>query len=586
MNTHERLIGQKLGQYEVRSLIAQGGMATVYLAYDEGLQRDVALKVLLSQFTYDNDFVERFQREARTAARLRHPHTVQIYATGNVGGDYYIAMEYIAGNKTLADVIKALAEQNKWATVDYALAVCRQIADALDEAHQAGIVHRDLKPSNILLGPNGKPYVTDLGVAVVRNDPRLTRVDTLVGTPDYMSPEQARSEAVDGRSDIYALGVILYELLAGRRPFTAESSWTVIHKHLTEAPVPLAKIRQDLAREIYHIVEKCLQKSPEARFQTARELVAAIDAARIGEGIAEQVSDSGRWWQPTHTGRFATSRHAATIVTAAGGRRRWLYGSSVFVLLLIGLGIWQLWLRPLGEMTTSTPASLAAARLPASATASPGLEPTSTPAAPTSTPRPSPTAAPARPLFAPEAQIALISPTAADEFVLSGKVTFSWSWPITMTDNQRFFVYLVDDGADIPVNVGFQQVGEGDYDVEVVLGEYITEPDVYAWKVRLEDSSSGDVLRESSVGTVKVVTTRETPTATITPTPTLTPTATLVPATATRISSPTPVPPTPIPPTPVPPTPVPPTPIPPTPIPPPTVTPAPAEGPTPTPAPP
>jgi len=195
MTDPNRLIGQKVDKYLVKQHIKRGGMADVYLAYDDGLDRNIALKVALPQFTTDPAFVERFRREAKAAARLRHPNIVQVYATGLTSDDdIYIAMEYVQGG-TLTEMLYQLEQKGEVLTTAHALYLVRGIADALGVAHRAGIVHRDLKPSNILIREDGTPVLTDLGIAVIKDDPRLTRTHALMGTPNYM----ARNRQVVGR---------------------------------------------------------------------------------------------------------------------------------------------------------------------------------------------------------------------------------------------------------------------------------------------------------------------------------------------------------------------------------------------------
>ncbi len=284
------LTGQRIGRYEVRGPIGQGGMAEVYLAFDAELERNVALKLMLPGMTQDQKFVDRFRREARTAARLNHPHIVQVYDVGAApDGRPYIAMQYVDGG-SLRAVLTDLAERGKLLPTDQALAIVRQVADALAVAHRAGIVHRDLKPSNILIRADGTPVVVDLGIAAVQGGPRLTQTGNLIGTPHYMSPEQVKGEPIDGRSDLYSLGVILYELLAGVRPFAAAESIAVLHAHVYEPPPPLDGLRADLTPQTVQIVHTLLRKSPDERYATAEQLMAAIDQALLAEGSSAQAA--------------------------------------------------------------------------------------------------------------------------------------------------------------------------------------------------------------------------------------------------------------------------------------------------------
>lgn len=260
-------------------------MADVYLAHDTTLQRDVAFKVMLDALALDPQYAQRFQREARTVARLDHPNIIQVYSTGQTPfGQPYIAMQYISGG-SLRDRLEQLVERGKLLTTEQTLNLARQLALALSMAHRAGVIHRDLKPGNILIRADGTPVLVDLGIAAVSSSgsPKLTQTGGFVGTPAYMSPEQARSRPLDGRSDIYSFGVILYELLAGRRPFEAENFTTILYKHVHEEPVPLQQLRPDTSRQTQAIVATCLQKNPDDRYQRAEDLIPAIDAALQAE---------------------------------------------------------------------------------------------------------------------------------------------------------------------------------------------------------------------------------------------------------------------------------------------------------------
>ncbi|MCB8986184.1 MAG: serine/threonine protein kinase [Ardenticatenaceae bacterium] len=291
----KQLIGQQIGPYEIRTHIARGGMADVYQAFDVNLQRKVALKVMLAQLSADTQFVQRFRREAQTVAQLEHPNIIQVYGIGLTPNQQpYIAMPFIEGG-SLRDTLELLSRRGELLPTTQALAIVRQMADALRVAHAAGIVHRDIKPSNILLRPDGTPVLVDLGIAAVQSAPKLTQTGTLIGTPNYMSPEQARGDRLDGRSDLYSLGVILYEMLAGKRPFEADDPLAVLHMHVYEEPVPLEQIRQDLTPHTRYVVQAAMQKTPMSRFQSAADMINAIDQAIEAEGGPGRISTSGAW---------------------------------------------------------------------------------------------------------------------------------------------------------------------------------------------------------------------------------------------------------------------------------------------------
>jgi serine/threonine-protein kinase len=283
---NSKLIGQRVDQYLVIDHIARGGMADVYLAEDVDLERNVALKVMLDALAAsDPQFAERFRREAQIVAKLNHPNIVQVYTVGQTSkGQPYIAMQYVEGG-SLRDKLKELAEREKLLTTEQGLNIIRYIALALGAAHKAEIVHRDLKPANVLIRPDGAPVLVDLGIAAVRGGAKLTQTGSIIGTPAYMSPEQVRGQSIDGRADLYALGVIIYEILAGMRPFDADESIAVLHKQVYEEPFPLKSFRPDLSPQTLQLVDTALKKDPAHRFQSADEMVKAIDNAIRAEGF-------------------------------------------------------------------------------------------------------------------------------------------------------------------------------------------------------------------------------------------------------------------------------------------------------------
>ncbi|HVL04268.1 MAG TPA: protein kinase, partial [Acidimicrobiales bacterium] len=229
-------------RYELHRRIARGGMADVFLARDSLLDRPVAVKVLFPEFATDPTFVQRFRREAQAAANLSHPNIVSVYDWGEEGGTYFIVMEYVEGH-SLAQTIKNESRIHP----DRAADITTDVAAALGFAHRNGVVHRDVKPGNVLISPNGQVKVADFGIArAVSNQENLTQAGTVMGTATYFSPEQARGESVDPRSDVYSLGVVLYEMLTGRPPFTGDSPVAVAYKHVQEAPPPPRSLNPDI----------------------------------------------------------------------------------------------------------------------------------------------------------------------------------------------------------------------------------------------------------------------------------------------------------------------------------------------------
>lgn len=258
------------GRYELLRHIARGGMADVYLARDGLLGREVALKVLFPEFANDPNFVERFRREAQAAANLNHPNIVGIYDWGQERGTYYIVMEHVSG-RSMSDVLRSTGPLHP----DRAAEIVSDVAGALSTAHAAGLVHRDIKLGNILVSDSGDVKVADFGIAtalVSGGDAALTQHGSVMGTATYFSPEQAQGKALDGRSDLYSLGVVLYEMLAGVPPFQAETPVAVAYKHVQERPDGLIDRGVQVAESLQAITMKLLAKSPANRYPTADDL--------------------------------------------------------------------------------------------------------------------------------------------------------------------------------------------------------------------------------------------------------------------------------------------------------------------------
>jgi serine/threonine-protein kinase len=264
------------GRYRVLRKIGAGGMADVWLAEDTHLQREVALKVLHTRFAQDREFVERFRREAESAAALSHPNIVSVYDRGDVEGTYYIAMQYLRGRS-----LKQLIEIGL--TPEQSVYLVRQVLEGARFAHRNGVVHRDLKPQNVIVDDEGKAVVTDFGIARAGVS-EITQTGSVMGTPHYLSPEQAQGEEVTPVSDLYSIGVMLYEALAGRVPFEGESAVAVAMKQVSQAPQRPSSIKPGVSPALDAVVMRALEKSPGDRFQTADAFIAALDAAlKAGE---------------------------------------------------------------------------------------------------------------------------------------------------------------------------------------------------------------------------------------------------------------------------------------------------------------
>lgn len=280
----ENLTGKQFKEYRIFSAIAQGGMATVYKARQEHLDRDVAVKVLPRQYAQEHQFVERFKREAKILAKLQHPHILPVYDYGIEGEYFYLIMPFIEGGnleQLMAEGPLPLSAIGR---------IFRQVGDALDYAHAEGVVHRDIKPSNILVDRRGNCLLSDFGLAKVNEEQRsskLTSSGLILGTADYMSPEQGLGQVVDHRSDIYSLGVILYELTTGQTPFHADTPTAVIIKTIQEPLIAPTLINPDIPEAVETVIVKACAKQPDDRFATVHEMVEALQAALGATGDSD-----------------------------------------------------------------------------------------------------------------------------------------------------------------------------------------------------------------------------------------------------------------------------------------------------------
>jgi tRNA A-37 threonylcarbamoyl transferase component Bud32 len=304
------IIGQRLGQYLIIEQVGKGGMATVYKAEQTSLRRIVAVKVLPTYFAHDETFHERFVQEARAVAQLSHPHILPVYDFGETEEIAYIAMEFVRGGTLSTKMGKPLP-------LDYTARIIEQIGSALDFAHAHGIVHRDIKPSNIMLREDGETaLLTDFGLAkMTESQAALTRSGIGVGTPEYLSPEQGQGLPVDWRTDLYSLGVVLYEMLTGHIPFEAETPLAVIIKHISE-PLPHARaLNPALPPAVDDIILKALAKKPEERFQKGSELAAAFRQVAMGGGAPTIIGPAAK----IESGMRATPPPGGPELAVAGG---------------------------------------------------------------------------------------------------------------------------------------------------------------------------------------------------------------------------------------------------------------------------
>jgi eukaryotic-like serine/threonine-protein kinase len=279
------LIGKQLGRYTIQAEIGRGGMARVYRAQDTQLKRIVAIKVLLPQLAVDPEFAQRFEREAVTAANLRHPNIVTIYDVGEQDSLRYIAMEYVRGH-----TLHAIIEDRGALGLGYAITIVGPVAAALDYAHRQGAVHRDIKPQNIMIDVDGRVLLTDFGIAQApeggsTGGERLTRTGIFMGTPEYISPEQASAQRVDGRSDLYSLGIATYEVITGNVPFSGATPQLIV-AHAQTQPPPISTQDQDLPPELDVVMARILAKRPDQRFATGAAFIDELRGVARKYGLA------------------------------------------------------------------------------------------------------------------------------------------------------------------------------------------------------------------------------------------------------------------------------------------------------------
>jgi serine/threonine protein kinase len=299
-----------IGRYEIKSELGRGGMATVYRAFDSSFDREVAIKVLPREFLHNPQFIDRFQREIKTIAQLEHPAIVQVYDVGEHEGVPFFVMRFMPGG-SLSDMIK----KGRFNPQDTARIVER-LASALSYAHRKGVIHRDLKPDNILFNEDGYPFISDFGIAKISEAHTNLTGSGIIGTPAYMSPEQATGDALDHRSDVYGLGVIVYQMLSGQQPYNADTPMGVAIKHVTD-PVPdIRLVIPELSEEVGEVIKKVLAKNRDERYSSAIEFARALNQAVFGNpGNIQESTPTVRLIEKEQT---APSRNRLMMFIAAG----------------------------------------------------------------------------------------------------------------------------------------------------------------------------------------------------------------------------------------------------------------------------
>jgi serine/threonine protein kinase len=493
------LTGQNIGNYQLEKLLISRKVSDLYLASDVKLDQRVLLEVLTRTTEEEPDLAARFERRMESVLQLKHPNIAAVSEISVTADGYpYAVMEYIQGI-TLEEQLAEWQRDNTTLPVTEALTWTRQLADALSVAHPAGLIHHDLRPKNILLREDKTPVLVDLGVPIAMEPRDAVLSNSHPDTLDYASPEELEGKAISRRSNIYSLGIILYELLTNHRPKLPTSSWDIFERATMPKEVPLEEAREGLSGETYRLVRNCLWRQEWSRFETADELVTAIDTAIL----AEQVAPKAAIWSDS--------------------QRNWRYIAAPLVaVLLVVIGIFIFAALANSNGSTTTPEATAVATDPAAGLAdSPTAEPTATPTKE------------ALPTSAAEIKVDLFEPVADATFTQRDRIRFAWLWLLVVAENEQFRLYLSPETVDASPEILLGSVSEPNTANLYLLPQTISElgvvPGTYTWQVRLEDQATGEVLAESDPRRLTIL--ADTPTPTLTPTPEVssTPTVTFTP---------------------------------------------------------
>ena len=345
-------IGKTIGgRYQIEELLGQGGMSAVYKATDPNLRRAVAVKIIHSHLSTDQEFVRRFEEEAAAVAQLRHPNIIQVFDFSHEGAAYFIVFEYIPG-ESLQERLKRLNAANSHMAYQEATSIAAYVADALEFAHEQGLIHRDVKPANVMINVRRQPILMDFGIAKIVGGAQHTATGAVLGTARYMSPEQIRGQRIDARTDVYSLGAMLFEMVSGRPPFEADSAMTLMMMHVQD-PVPdLGQLRPDVPLGLTAVIHKALEKEPANRFQTAAEMATALRATKsaAAAGAVPIISAAARPTKPTPESMSPTvagpeTTQDATAQKAAPNplfKRLGIAGGVIALLALIIFAIFQI----------------------------------------------------------------------------------------------------------------------------------------------------------------------------------------------------------------------------------------------------
>jgi len=319
------MVGRSFDDFKVLKEIGVGGMGVVYKAKQLSLDRNIALKVLREEYSKDESFTERFRREAHAAAKLNHPNIVQIYTIGEVEGMYYYTMEFIIG-----DELSDLMRRERPLRIDRTVEVVGEICKALDYAHRNKVVHRDIKPNNIIVNDEGITKILDFGIAKALDTSTMTATGLIVGTPQYMSPEQAEGKEIDGRSDIYALGIMFYEMITGKLPFKGDTPIQTLYKHVHEHPKPPRDFNRNIPESVQSVVLRAIEKDPERRYDTGKEMLEELQT------VMSPAAESGDRVDQDGATVFVGSRTDSVPVRKIPKKKLALIGSVLVAIILVG----------------------------------------------------------------------------------------------------------------------------------------------------------------------------------------------------------------------------------------------------------
>jgi serine/threonine protein kinase/tetratricopeptide (TPR) repeat protein len=332
------------GRYQIIEELGGGGMGKVYKAYDTEVKEKVAIKLLRPEIAADQRTIERFRNELKLARRIRHPRVCQMFDLGQDKGAYYIAMEYVSGED-----LKSFLRRSKELAVGTAITIARQVCEGLAEAHKMGVVHRDLKPSNIMIDREGNARIMDFGIARSLEAKKITGAGVMIGTPEYMSPEQVEGKETDPRSDIYSLGVILFEMVTGRLPFEGDTALSVAVKHKTEPPPDPRELAPHLSDELSRLILKCLEKSRETRFQSADEVLSGLASVERAVPVSERS-------RPVAKRRPLTS-HEVTVTI--GVKKAVIFAVGAVAVAAAVVFLWKPWAEKQAPLAPADRATLA-----------------------------------------------------------------------------------------------------------------------------------------------------------------------------------------------------------------------------------